>query len=91
MESYEVTINGQTYPIKSVRNLNGHSIGPYRVIELYPKNCTLFSFLAHLRYTLESQFQWQKVEKLQEWKKENTTQLKLLEAPGEVTLLRFTS
>jgi methionyl aminopeptidase len=32
MESYEVTINGQTYPIKSVRNLNGHSIGQYQVV-----------------------------------------------------------
>lgn len=33
MESYEVTINGQTYPVKSVRNLNGHSIGPYQVCQ----------------------------------------------------------
>ena len=31
MESYEVTINGVTYPVKSVRNLNGHSIGPYQI------------------------------------------------------------
>jgi len=31
MESYEVTINGKTYPVKSVRNLNGHSIAPYRI------------------------------------------------------------
>lgn len=31
MESYEVTINGKTYPVKSVRNLNGHSIGPYQI------------------------------------------------------------
>jgi methionyl aminopeptidase len=31
MESYEVTINGTTYPVKSVRNLNGHSIGPYQI------------------------------------------------------------
>jgi len=29
MESYEVTINGKTYPVKPIRNLNGHSIGPY--------------------------------------------------------------
>jgi methionyl aminopeptidase len=29
MESYEVEINGKTYPVKSIRNLNGHSIGPY--------------------------------------------------------------
>lgn len=31
MESYEVEINGKTYQVKSVRNLNGHSIGPYRI------------------------------------------------------------
>jgi methionine aminopeptidase len=29
MESYEVTIGSKTYPVKSVRNLSGHSIGPY--------------------------------------------------------------
>ena len=26
MESYEVTIEGKTYPVKSIRNLNGHDI-----------------------------------------------------------------
>jgi methionyl aminopeptidase len=31
MESHEVTINGTTYPVKSIRNLNGHSIGPYHI------------------------------------------------------------
>ncbi len=31
MESYEVTVNGTTYPIKSIRNLNGHSIGAYQI------------------------------------------------------------
>lgn len=31
MESYEVTIKGKTYPVKCIRNLNGHSIGPYRI------------------------------------------------------------
>ena len=31
MESYEVEIEGKTYPIKSIRNLNGHSIGPYQI------------------------------------------------------------
>ena len=31
MESYEVEIDGTTYPVKSIRNLNGHSIGPYQV------------------------------------------------------------
>jgi methionyl aminopeptidase len=31
MESYEVEINGKTYPVKSIRNLNGHSISPYRI------------------------------------------------------------
>lgn len=31
MESYEITLNGKTYPIKSIRNLNGHSINPYNI------------------------------------------------------------
>lgn len=31
MESYEVEIDGVTYPVKSVRNLNGHSISPYQI------------------------------------------------------------
>lgn len=26
MESYEVEINGNTYPVKAIRNLNGHNI-----------------------------------------------------------------
>lgn len=30
MESYELELDGKTYPIKSIRNLNGHSIAPYR-------------------------------------------------------------
>jgi len=29
MESYECEINGKLYPIKSIRNLTGHSIDPY--------------------------------------------------------------
>lgn len=29
MESYEVEIDGKTFPVKSIRNLNGHSISPY--------------------------------------------------------------
>lgn len=31
MESYEVEINGKTFQVKSIRNLNGHSISPYRI------------------------------------------------------------
>jgi methionine aminopeptidase type II len=31
MESFEVEINGKTRGIKSIRNLNGHSIAPYRI------------------------------------------------------------
>lgn len=31
MESYEVEIEGKTYGVKSIRNLNGHSIGPYQI------------------------------------------------------------
>ncbi|ODV70436.1 methionine aminopeptidase 2 [Hyphopichia burtonii NRRL Y-1933] len=29
MESYEVELNGKTYPVKCIRNLNGHNIGNY--------------------------------------------------------------
>ena len=29
MESYELPLNGKTYPIKCIRNLNGHNIAPY--------------------------------------------------------------
>jgi methionine aminopeptidase type II len=29
MESYEVELDGKTYPVKSIRNLNGHSINKY--------------------------------------------------------------
>lgn len=31
MESYEVEINGKMYQVKSIKNLNGHSIGPYQI------------------------------------------------------------
>lgn len=31
MESYEVEIDGTTYPVKSIRNLNGHTIGQYNI------------------------------------------------------------
>jgi methionyl aminopeptidase len=31
MEGGEVEIDGKSYPIKSIRNLNGHSIGPYQI------------------------------------------------------------
>lgn len=31
MESYEVEIKGKVYPVKVVRNLNGHSIDPYKI------------------------------------------------------------
>jgi len=31
MESYEVELDGKTYPIKAVKNLCGHSIEPYRI------------------------------------------------------------
>ena len=29
MESYEVELDGKMYPVKCIRNLNGHSIGQY--------------------------------------------------------------
>ena len=31
MESYEVELDGRTYQVKAIRNLNGHSIGPYQI------------------------------------------------------------
>ena len=31
MESYEVEIKGETFPVKCIRNLNGHSIGHYTI------------------------------------------------------------
>ncbi len=31
MESYEVELDGKTYQVKSIRNLNGHSIAPYQI------------------------------------------------------------
>jgi len=31
MESYECTIKGQTYPVKAIRNLNGHDIRQYSI------------------------------------------------------------
>jgi len=31
MESYEVELGGKIYPVKAIKNLSGHSIGPYRV------------------------------------------------------------
>lgn len=31
MESHEVELDGKTYTVRSIRNLNGHSIGPYRI------------------------------------------------------------
>jgi len=31
MESYEVELDGKTYQVKPIRNLNGHSIRPYQI------------------------------------------------------------
>lgn len=31
MESYEVELDGKTYQVKTVRNLNGHTIAPYQI------------------------------------------------------------
>ena len=31
MESYEVELDGKVYPVKAIRNLNGHSISPYQI------------------------------------------------------------
>ena len=31
MESYEVELNGETYPVKCIKNLNGHDIVQYSI------------------------------------------------------------
>lgn len=31
MESYELELNGKTYPIKAIRNLTGHNIGQWQI------------------------------------------------------------
>ncbi len=31
MESHEIELNGKTYQVKSIRNLNGHSIDRYKI------------------------------------------------------------
>merc|ERR1711972_1317286 len=31
IKSYEIELNGKVLPVKPVRNLNGHSIGPYQI------------------------------------------------------------
>lgn len=31
MTSYEVELDGKVYPVKVVKNLNGHSIDPYNI------------------------------------------------------------
>jgi methionyl aminopeptidase len=31
MTSHEIELNGVTFPIKPIRNLNGHNIGPYKI------------------------------------------------------------
>jgi methionyl aminopeptidase len=31
MESYEVELDGKTYQVKAIRNLNGHTIGQYQI------------------------------------------------------------
>jgi len=31
MESYEVELDGKVYPVKSIRNLSGHTINPYQI------------------------------------------------------------
>lgn len=31
MESYEVELDGRVYPVKAIRNLQGHKIGPYQI------------------------------------------------------------
>lgn len=43
MESYEVELDGKTYPVKSIRNLNGHSIDAYSKYKMIINNLNRFS------------------------------------------------
>jgi len=44
MESYEVEIDGKTYQVKAIRNLNGHSIDQYSQLSahIYYKSSVVF-------------------------------------------------
>lgn len=42
MESYEVELDGKTYPVKSIRNLNGHSIDAYSKYKIIINNFNHF-------------------------------------------------
>ncbi len=52
MESYEIELDGKTYPIKSIRNLNGHSVAQYRVHggKTVPIVKSLYILILHLVY-----------------------------------------
>lgn len=44
MESYEIELDGKTYQVKSIRNLNGHSISPYSEYSLFWVFCFVECF-----------------------------------------------
>lgn len=51
MESYEVELDGKTYQVKSIRNLNGHSISPYRKLILVDVFCCFIINIFCYRYS----------------------------------------
>jgi methionyl aminopeptidase len=60
MESFEVEIDGTTYPVKCIRNLNGHSIGKFSQRDSHSAYQLPVTFISHrlilrkdpIKYTL---------------------------------------
>lgn len=64
MESYEIELDGKTYPIKAIRNLNGHSISPYRKRSVRKYiDCDLFIMIFVSRYSC-----WQNGAHCERWR-----------------------
>ena len=49
MESYEIDLDGTTYPIKAIRNLNGHNIRPYNIHAGKHVPCTKYGCPEHVK------------------------------------------
>lgn len=75
MESYEVEIDGKTYQVKPIRNLNGHSIGPYRMSTMLRKASFKFITTFNLQvFMLEKRSPSFAVAKRRVWRKTSFTQ-----------------
>ena len=54
MESYEIELNGKTYPIKSIRTLGGHNIGRYTIHNgIFLPSCDISYYPSDLRFKNE--------------------------------------